>query len=171
MHWRLKDWSNSPPISHLNCIFHTNKSSAQKLSKFLYFHVTLIIFFTSVRLSSKTNISKEPYWLPKYMRLHTKFNFGIWRFIVNHILMNWMYCSLPKIMMTSSNANIFCITGPLCGEFTSPGEFTAQRPVTWSFNVFFDPCPNKRLSKQPRGWWFETPSWSLWRQCNDISSV
>ena len=23
------------------------------------------------------------------------------------------------------------------------------------------------LSKQPWGWWFETPSWSLWRQCND----
>ena len=25
---------------------------------------------------------------------------------------------------------------------------------------------DKRLSKQPWGWWFETPSWSLWRQCN-----
>ena len=24
---------------------------------------------------------------------------------------------------------------------------------------------NKRLSKQPWGWWFETPSWSLWRHC------
>ena len=36
-----------------------------------------------------------------------------------------------------------------------------QRPVMRSFGVFF-----KRLSKQPRGWWFETPSLSLWRQCN-----
>ena len=26
----------------------------------------------------------------------------------------------PKIMMTSSNGNIFCVTGPLCGEFTGP---------------------------------------------------
>ena len=25
---------------------------------------------------------------------------------------------------------------------------------------------NKRLSKQSRGWWFETPSCSLWRHCN-----
>ena len=25
---------------------------------------------------------------------------------------------------------------------------------------------NKRLSKQPWGWWFETPSWSLWRHFN-----
>ena len=28
---------------------------------------------------------------------------------------------------------------------------------------------NKRLSKQPWGWWFETPSRSLWRHCNDTS--
>ena len=47
-----------------------------------------------------------------------------------------------------------------------PGEFPAQRPVTRSFDVFFDLRLNKRLSKQPWGWWLETPSWSLWRQCN-----
>ena len=69
-------------------------------------------------------------------------------------------------MMTSSNGNIFRVTAPLCGEFTGPGEFPTQRPVTRSFDVFFDLCLNKRLSKQPCGWWFETPSWSLWRQCN-----
>ena len=40
--------------------------------------------------------------------------------------------------MTSSNGNIFCVTGPLCWEFTGPGEFPAQRPVTRSFDVFFD---------------------------------
>ena len=68
--------------------------------------------------------------------------------------------------MTSSNGNIFRVTGPLCGEFTGPGEFPAQRPVTRSFDVFFDLRPNKRLSKQPRGLWFETPSWSLWHHCN-----
>ena len=68
-------------------------------------------------------------------------------------------------MMTSSNGNIFRVTGPLCGEFTGPGEFPTQRPVTRSFDVFLR--LNKRLSKQPWGWWFETPSWSLWRQCNE----
>ena len=70
-------------------------------------------------------------------------------------------------MMTSSNGNIFRVTGPLCGEFTGPGEFPTQRPVTRSFDDFFYPRLNKRLSKQPWGWWFETPTWSLWRQCND----
>ena len=71
-------------------------------------------------------------------------------------------------MMTSSNGNIFRVTGHLCGEFTGPGEFPTQRPVTRSFDVFFDLRLNKRLSKQPWGWWFETPSWSLWRQCNEL---
>ena len=70
------------------------------------------------------------------------------------------------LMMTSSNGNIFRVTGPLCGEFTGPGEFPAQRPVTLSFDVFFDLRLNKRLSKQPWGWWFETLSWSLWRHRN-----
>ena len=69
-------------------------------------------------------------------------------------------------MMTSSNGIIFRVTGPLCGEFTGPGEFPTQRPVTRSFDVFFDLRLNKRLSKQPWGLWFETPPWSLWRQCN-----
>ena len=49
---------------------------------------------------------------------------------------------------------------------TVPGEFPTQRPVTQSFDVFFDLRLNKRLSKQPWGWWFETLSWSLWRHCN-----
>ena len=73
---------------------------------------------------------------------------------------------LQKSMMTSSNGNIFRVTGPLCGEFTGPGEFPAQRPVTRSYNVFFHQRLNKRLSKQPWGWWFETPGWSLWRHRN-----
>ena len=42
----------------------------------------------------------------------------------------------------------------------------AQRPVTRSFNVFFDLRLNKRLSKQSGGWWFETLPCPLWRHCN-----
>ena len=68
--------------------------------------------------------------------------------------------------MTSSNGNILRVTGFLCGSLTGPGEFPTQRPVTWSVDGFLDLRPNKRLSKQTGGWWFETPSWSLWRQCN-----
>ena len=74
-------------------------------------------------------------------------------------------------MMTSSNGNIFRLTDPLCGEFTGPDEFPTQRPVTRSFGVFFDLRLNKRLSKQPRCWWFETLLWSLWRHCNEPISL
>ena len=46
------------------------------------------------------------------------------------------------------------------------GEFPTQRPVMRNFDVFFDLCLNKRLSKQWRGWWFEMPLHPLWRHCN-----
>ena len=49
--------------------------------------------------------------------------------------------------MTSSNGNIVRVTVPLYGEFTGPGEFPAQRPVTQSFDVFLDLGPNKRLRR------------------------
>ena len=52
--------------------------------------------------------------------------------------------------------------------FTDSSVFPSQRPVTRSFGVFFDLRPNKRLSKQSRHQWFETPSSSLWHHCNDL---
>ena len=56
----------------------------------------------------------------------------------------------------------------LCEENSPvPGEFPAQRPVTRSFEVFFDLRLNKRLSKQWWGWWFETLSRPFWRHRND----
>ena len=42
-------------------------------------------------------------------------------------------------------------------------------PVTRNFDVSFDLRLNKWSIKQSLGWWFETPSRSLWRQCNDIT--
>ena len=60
----------------------------------------------------------------------------------------------------------FRVTGHLCGNSPVPGEFPAQRPVTRSFDVFFDLRLNKRLSKQSWGWWFETLSCPLWRHRN-----
>ena len=69
-------------------------------------------------------------------------------------------------MMTSSNGNIFRVTGPLPGNSPVTGEFPSQRSVTRSFDVFFYLCPNKRLNEQSGGWCFETPSRQLWRHCN-----
>ena len=50
---------------------------------------------------------------------------------------------------------------------SSPGEFPSQRPVTRTFDVFFDLRLNKGFGKQlSRRWWFNTPSRSLCRDCN-----
>ena len=54
-----------------------------------------------------------------------------------------------QLMMTSSNGNIFLVTGPLwgkstCDRWTPP---PSQKPVTRSIDVFFDLLLKKRLSK------------------------
>ena len=104
--------------------------------------------------------------------LHPDFVLGsIWFGLISN---PWWFTSNRMVascvsMMTSSNGNFFRVTGPLCGEFTGPGEFPTQRPVTRSFDVFFDLRLNKPLSKQPWGWWFETLSRSLWRHRNERS--
>ena len=47
------------------------------------------------------------------------------------------------------------------------GEFPSQRPQWHLALVFFFICAlNKQLSKQSGGWWFETPSRSLWSHCD-----
>ena len=92
-----------------------------------------------------------------------------WRHNIDCFILSPQHLGYPLLfwfMMTSSNGNIFRVTGHLCGEFTGPGEFPTQRPVTRSFDVFFDLSLSKRLSKQSRGWWFQTQSRPLWRHCN-----
>ena len=60
------------------------------------------------------------------------------------------------IMMTSSNGNISALLALCAGNSLVTGEFPSQRPVTRSFDVFFDLRQNKWLSKQSWGWWCET---------------
>ena len=54
------------------------------------------------------------------------------------------------------------------GNSPVTGEFPSQRPVTRSFDVFFDLRLNKRLSKQSWYWWFEMPSRLLWYYRNAL---
>ena len=72
-----------------------------------------------------------------------------------------------KNMMTSSNGNVYRVTGHLCGEFT--GDRGIHRGALMFSQV--DLRLNKRLSKQSCGWWFETLSRPLWRHCNDDEAV
>ena len=66
-------------------------------------------------------------------------------------------------MMTSSNRNIFRVTGPLCRGLSSHRWFLLTKA---SDTELFALRLNKRLSKQPRHLWFETPSRLSWRHCN-----
>ena len=71
--------------------------------------------------------------------------------------------------MMSSNGDISRVTRLCEGNSPVTGEFPSQRPVTLSFDVFFDVRLNKRLSKQPRYRWFEMPWRSLWRHGDEIN--
>ena len=71
-------------------------------------------------------------------------------------------------MITSSNGNIFRVTGHLCGEFTGPRwipHTKASDAELWCFLRL-----NKRFSfsKHWSGWWFETLSHPLWSNCNAL---
>ena len=76
-----------------------------------------------------------------------------------------LFCA--KSMMTSSNGNIFRFTGHLCGEFTGSRGIPRTKASEAELWCVLWSASNKRLNKQSWGWWFETPSWSLWRHCND----
>ena len=67
---------------------------------------------------------------------------------------------------------IFSALLSICaGNSPVHGEFPTQRPVTRSFDVFFDLRVNKWLNKQSWGWWLKTLSRSLWRHCNGTSGI
>ena len=74
--------------------------------------------------------------------------FGIIHDMVDHISVSsagkWIIH--PHRMMTSSNENIIRLTGLCAGNSPVTGEFLAQRPVTRSFDVFFDLRVNKQFS-------------------------
>ena len=80
------------------------------------------------------------------------------------------YLQYTKIVMTSSNGNIFRVTGPLCGEFTGHRWIPLTKTSDAKLWCFLWSAPEQRLSKQSRRRWFETPSHSLWRNCNDLGS-
>ena len=84
----------------------------------------------------------------------------IWFACYRNENLRWSHCPNARCrhqMETFSALLAFC-----AGNSPVIGEFPAQRPVTPSFDVLFDLCLNKRLSKQSRGWSFETTSRSLW---------
>ena len=77
------------------------------------------------------------------------------------------YKNLLRSFMRSHQMETFSALLALCVR-NSPvtDEFPSQKPVTQSFDVFFDLRLNKWLSKQSWGRWFQMPPHPLWRYCN-----
>ena len=77
------------------------------------------------------------------------------------------------IMMTSSNENIFCVTGPLRGEFTGCQGIPLTKVSDAELWCFLWLRLNKQLSKQSGRRWFDMQWHSIWCHSNDglISEV
>ena len=85
-----------------------------------------------------------------------------------HCVHLWSLCVLRNVMYHTNSASneysipiswwrhqmqMFSVLLALCvGNSPVTGEFSTQRPVTWSFDVFFGQCLNKWMSKQSH-WW------------------
>ena len=96
----------------------------------------------------------------------------VWRFFYLTILshdviqligptVHWSYAWWPHQMEF-----FFALIALCAGNSPVTGEFPSQRPVTRSFDIFFDLYLNKLLIKRPWHRWFETPLRSIWRHCN-----
>ena len=94
----------------------------------------------------------------------------IW--VLDEFEMCFIVLSYPwKTLWHHQMETFFALLALCAGNPAVTDEFPAQSPVTRMFDVFFDLRLSKRLSKQSGGWWFETPSSSLWRHCNDFRMV
>ena len=86
----------------------------------------------------------------------------------------WSLCDttlIPRLWWRHQMETCSVLLALCTGNSPVTSEFPSQKPVTQSFDVFFDLHLNNRLSKQSRGWWFETPSRALWRHCNALSKA
>ena len=111
-----------------------------------------------ILLKREDSFTDNPIWLPK-------------RPTIFQLIVAWWHDTLsigpmPEPWWRHQMETFFALLALCVRNSPVTGEFLTQRPVTWSFDVFFDLRPNKRLSKQSWDWWFEMPSRSLWRHCN-----
>ena len=129
----------------------------------------IIITTAQKKEKTKTKTDVEPESVDTYKFTSQKFksfspNDATWRHSSESTLLETMRICHP---WWRHQMDTFSALLALCaGNSPVSGEFTAQRPVTRSFDVFFDLRLIKWLSKHSRGWWFETLSRPLWRHCN-----
>ena len=117
-------------------------------------HLLIVIF-----VSKRGSFIQREYWVKK-------------KTLNSHWNSRWcLTCKYETAWRSTNHDDVtkwkhFLCCWPLWGESTGHRWIPPQRPVARSCDVFFDLRLNKRLSKQSRRQWFETPSHSLWRHCN-----
>ena len=91
--------------------------------------------------------------------------------IFSHFVQGYFIDTTDNLLMTSPNGNIFRVIGLLLwGIHRWPVD--SLHKVNWrGALMFFYLCLNKRLGKQSKRRWFETPLRSLWRHCNVARDV
>ena len=112
-----------------------------------------IMFYQSSRVTIQHRIfgvNRFVLCMPRRQCLHRDIHHNIYRYVqhygswgvflwINHwhsiFICMCMKTRFDLRLMTSSNGNIFRVTGRLCGYSPVTGEFPVQRPVTepWSF--------------------------------------
>ena len=126
-----------------------NSTDTQATSVYKHYGLMTSPYLLLVTVSLRSNLSRAKCTVQVGMS---------YRLYYVHLISWWRHQ-----METFSTLLAFCV-----GNSPVTGEFPSQRPVTWSFDVFFDLHLNKPLGKQSWGWWFETTSHSLWLHCNDL---
>ena len=116
------------------------------------------------------NTSLAKFWLPTATEISgavsdQNFVVLLLRISPSNLFMRWFVkrSRWRYQMATFSTLHAVCAGNP-----SVTGEFSAQRTMARSFDVFFDLRLNKRLRKQSRPWWFEMPSRSLWLRCKIV---
>ena len=136
-------------------------------------------FNTACRKSPKSCEGYPSYWLQASIRPRCSMGFQSGKLTIDvgdveiTMMMIKRYCMSQwswrcRYMMTSSNGNIFRVTGLFCGEFNGDRWIPRTKASDAALWCFLWSAPDKRFSKQSRSWWFETPSRSLWRHFNDV---
>ena len=122
----------------------------------------------NLKYEQKIVIHKQPYTF-QYI-LHQDHKWLQWiRAVIQYSTHHIIFLLMPLkslCMMMSSNGNISALLACYIGNSWVTSEFASQKPVAQSFDIFFDLCQNKQLSKQSRHQRFELPLCSLWHHCN-----
>ena len=149
--WHFHKNTRSCVENECCCPRTVNISNVNFTSKIIKLHVRPEIVNADPFIGAHDQLMASMYWL---------------RSLYNNIYTLSYDTFVSLFMMTSSNGNVLALLALCAGNSPVIGEFPTQRPVTRSFDVFFDLRLNKRLGQQSRRWWFETPSCLLWGHCN-----